>query len=54
MLGVRWSVMGTQLWINTTYGVDWWTRLVGQSPNESHGFERNGNKYKCVGHSKMG
>ena len=27
---------------------------MGQSPNESHGFETNGNKYKCVGHSKMG
>ena len=26
---------------------------MGQSPNESHGFETNGNKYKCVGHSKM-
>ena len=34
--------MGTQLWINTAYGVDWWARLVGQSPNESQGFERNG------------
>ena len=49
-----WSVMGTRLWINTAYGVDWWARLVGQSPNESHSFERNENKYKCVGHSKMG
>ena len=27
---------------------------MGQSPNESHGFETNGNKYKCVGHRKMG
>ena len=25
---------------------------MGQSPNESHGFETNGNKYKCVRHSK--
>ena len=22
VLGVRWSVMGTRLWINTVYGVD--------------------------------
>ena len=54
MLGVQYGVMGTQLWINTVYGVDWWARLVGQSPNESHGFERTENKYMCVGHSKIG
>ena len=36
------------------YGVDWWTRVMGQSPNESHSFETNENKYKCVGHIKMG
>ena len=54
MLGVRWSVMGKWLWINTAYGVDWWTPVMGQSPNESHGFARDENKYKCVGHSKMG
>ena len=46
--------MGTLLWINTAYGVDRWARLVGQSPNESHYFERNENKYTCVGRSKMG
>ena len=46
--------MGTRLWINTAYGVDWWAQLVGQSQNESHGFERNENKYTCVGRSKMG
>ena len=40
--------------LKTVYGTDWWTRVMGQSPNESHGFETNGNKYKCVGHSKMG
>ena len=38
----------------TLYGVDWWTRVMGQSPKESHGFERNENKYTCVGRSKMG
>ena len=53
-LGVLWGVMGTRLWVKTVYGVDWWTRVMGQSPNESNGFERNENKYKCVGHSKMG
>ena len=53
-LGVLWGVTGTRLWVKIVYGVDWWTRVMGQSPNESHGFERNGNKYKCVGHSKMG
>ena len=44
------TVMG-----QTVYGVDWWTRVMVQSPNESHGFETNENKYKCVGHiNKMG
>ena len=38
----------------TLYGVDWWTRVMGQSLKESHGFERNENKYTCVGRSKMG
>ena len=46
--------MGTRLWINTAYGVDWWAWLVGQIPNNSHDFKRNENKYTCVGRSKMG
>ena len=38
-LGVLWGVMGTRLWVKTVYGVDWWTRVMGQGPNESHGFK---------------
>ena len=38
----------------TLYGVDWWTPVMGQSPKESHDFERNENKYMSVGRSKMG
>ena len=30
------------------------TRVMEQSPKVSHGFERNENKYTCVGRSKMG
>ena len=29
-LGVLWGVMGTRLWVKTVYGVDWWTRVMGQ------------------------
>ena len=48
--GVSW-VHGYE---STQYSVDWWTRVMGQSPKESHGFERNKNKYTCFGRSKMG
>ena len=27
---------------------------MGQSPNESNGFETNGNKYKCLGIARWG
>ena len=53
-VGVLWGVMGRRLWVKIVYGVDWWTRVMGQSPNGSHGLERNENKYKCVRHSKWG
>ena len=45
--------MGTRSWVNTFYGVDYWTQVMGQSLNESHNFERNGNKYTCFGHCKI-
>ena len=48
--GVSW-VHGCE---STLDGVDWWTRVMGQSSKESHGFERNENKYTCVRRSKMG
>ena len=41
--GVSW-VHGYE---STQYSVDWWARVMGQSPKESHGFERNKNKYTC-------
>ena len=48
--GVSW-VHGCE---SILYGVDRWTRVMGQSPKESHDFEINENKYTCVGRSKMG